>query len=144
MAILSTDDFDATEIDPMTVRLLGPVGTLVPDWYRFGDVAAPVGGDPEPCECTEEGPDGLTDLKLKFWRQDVLGIIGEVEDGNQETLTINGELMDGTPFAAVDCIEIIKRGKFFTAGAPEGSASAVSDPREDNETTWSTIKALYR
>jgi hypothetical protein len=58
-------------------------------------------------------------------------------------ITVYGELMDGTPFGAVDCVEIIKRGKLFTV-APEGAASAVENPREDDDTTWSTIKALYR
>jgi hypothetical protein len=98
----------------------------------------------EPCECTEEGPDGLTDLKLSFWRQDILAVLGPVDDGDEVELTLTGEMMDGTPFEVSDCIEIIKRGKLYMAAAPDGAASAVTNPREGNETTWSTIKALYR
>jgi hypothetical protein len=143
VAVLSTADFDATYVDVGTLSLQCPDGFAYPIWHRIGDVATPVDPGGEPCECTEEGPDGLMDLKLKFMRQDIVAALGPVDDGDEVELILTGEMMDGTPFEVSDCIEIIKRGKLFTV-APEGAASAVADPREDDETTWSTIKALFR
>jgi subtilisin-like proprotein convertase family protein len=144
VAVLSTADFDATMIDVTTLSLECPNGSTAPIRSTLSDVATPIGAGAEPCECTEEGPDGMTDLKLSFWRQDILAVLGPVDDGDEVELTLTGSLMDGTPFAVSDCIEIIKRGKLFNAAAPDGAASAVTNSREGNETTWSTIKALYR
>jgi hypothetical protein len=143
VAVLSTDAFDATYIDVGTVRLECPDGYAEPIWDRIGDVATPVGGDPDPCDCTEEGPDGYMDLKLKFYRQDIVAVLGSVDDGDEVELTLTGQMMDGTPFAVSDCIEVIKRGKLFNAVSPDGQVSSV-DQRDDTPSTWSTIKALYR
>ena len=107
-AILGTATFDATYVDPATVRLQGSVE---PIWYEHGDVSTPVGAGSDPCACNELGPDGYTDLKLKFLRQDVVDVLGPFEDGDEIELTLTGELMDGTPFSRTDCIWILDKGK---------------------------------
>jgi subtilisin-like proprotein convertase family protein len=144
VALVSTEDFDATMIDVTTLSLECPNGSAAPIRSTLSDVATPMDSGAEPCECTEEGPDGLTDLKLSFWRQDILAVLGPVDDGDEVELTLTGEMMDGTPFEVSDCIEIIKRGKLYMAAAPDGATSAVTNPRDGGPTTWGTIKALYR
>jgi hypothetical protein len=144
VAVVSTEVFDATMIDVATLSLECPNGSTAPIRCTLSDVATPMDSGAEPCECTEEGPDGLTDLKLSFWRQDILAVLGPVDDGDEVELTLTGEMMDGTPFEVSDCIEIIKRGKLYMAAAPDGATSAVTNPRDGGPTTWGTIKALYR
>ena len=140
-AVLGTDTFNVMDIDVMTVRL---EGTVAPIWHRYGDVSTPVGADPDPCECNELGPDGYTDLKLKFMRQDIVDALGPYEDGDDISLTLTGELMDGTPFSMSDCVWIIDKTREPTRTGLEAPdiSDALKEPTEP--TTWSTIKALYR
>jgi len=107
-AILGTATFDATYVDATTVRL---EGTVEPVWFRHGDVSTPVGANPNPCECNELGPDGYTDLKLKFLRQDIVDVLGPFEDGDEIELTLTGSFMDGTVFSLTDCIQILDKGR---------------------------------
>lgn len=69
--ILGTDGFDVIEVDVASVRLLG----VAPIRTALEDVATPVqpaiGGENGP-RCTDEGPDGLLDLSLKFDLQEVV------------------------------------------------------------------------
>lgn len=101
-AILGTADFDVSEVDVETVELQG----VSPIRSNIEDVAAPTDG--EPCECTEEGPDGFDDLTLKFDRQEIAEALGDVNDGDEVVLTLTGQLNDGTPIEGSDCIVIIK------------------------------------
>lgn len=72
----------------------------------YEDVSSPA--DPgDGCECTEDGPDGYEDLTLKFDVQELVAAIGPVEKGDVKTLTISGELLDGTRFEAADCVVIV-------------------------------------
>ena len=99
-AILGTEDFDVTEIDQSSILLNG---VIAPIRSKIQDVATPFEG--ELCGCTEEGPDGILDLTLKFKTQEVAAILGP---GEIQLLTISGTLLDGTPFEASDCI--VRRG----------------------------------
>lgn len=101
-AILGTDSADVTLIDPSTILL---EGAITPIRHSIEDVSAPY-MDGEECGCTTDGPDGFDDLVLKFLTQDIVGLLGEVEFGQAIPLTISGNLLDGTPFEAVDCIII--------------------------------------
>ena len=49
------------------------------------------------------------DLTLKFSRQEIAVSLGAVSDGDVITLTLNGELLDGTPFNAKDCITVLDK-----------------------------------
>ncbi len=113
VAILGTEDFDATQVDPATVELEG----VLPLRWALEDVATPYGGDPidpeEPdCSlCTTEGSDGYMDLVLKFDTQAVVEEIGDVDIGEFLVIMLTGNLFDGTPFEVEDVIIIIKKGK---------------------------------
>jgi hypothetical protein len=142
VAILGSPGFDATAVDPGTVTLEG----VDPIRYNLSDVTTPVGPDAEPCECNEEGPDGIIDMTLKFSTQEIVEALGDVEDGEVIELTIQGQTYDGIPFAFVDCVWILKKGKQFgDAAAPDQPMSNPSKelPSTGNE-SWGVIKGRYR
>jgi hypothetical protein len=101
-AILGTDTGDVTLIDVSTILL---EGSIAPIRTSIEDVSAPYLGGEE-CGCTTDGPDGFDDLTLKFLTQDIVALLGVVEFDQAIPLTITGNLLDGTPFEAVDCIII--------------------------------------
>lgn len=141
VAILGGEAFDAAMVDPETVRLEG----VAPIRWNLSDVSTPVGPDAEPCDCTEEGPDGYQDLTLKFKTQEIVQAIGDYEDGDVIELTATGTMFDGTPFEFSDCVWILDRGKGPEVVGQVAPAGPGSDdrPTTDGE-SWSTIKALYR
>lgn len=105
VAVLGSNDYDITTIDPASIRLAG----IEPLRSSYEDVAAPV-LDSNDCNCTEAGPDGLLDLTLKFETQRIVEAMGDVNDGDILTLELTGVLYDPTPFetpiAGTDCILI--------------------------------------
>ncbi len=111
-ALLGTADIDVMLIDETTIemfRMDGFGGTVMPmaDRFRYGDAAAPFDG--EVCECAEFGPDGFTDLTMKFKTQEVVNNL-ELADflpGDSVELGITGTLIDGTPFEAYDCLWLV-------------------------------------
>lgn len=110
-AILGTADFDVADIDPTSLALAG----VSPIRFSHEDVAMPMGADAGECECNEVGPDGYTDLTLKFYRDDIIAALGEVYDGDMVPLTLSGNLYDGTPIEGSDCVWIVNGPE-----APEG------------------------
>lgn len=102
MAILGTEDFDVEEIDATTVMLmdeLAPVRRI-----RVEDVGAPPADGFGDCgDCPGLEPDGYLDLVMKF-KTDELVALGVFVSAGFVELTLNGELMDGTPFVATDCV----------------------------------------
>jgi hypothetical protein len=140
-AILGSETFDVYDIDPETIMLEGVVEPL--RWH-YSDVATPVGTYAEPCECNELGPDGYTDLTLKFLTQDVVGVLGPYEDGDYIELTVSFELYDGTEVWVSDCVWVLDKGK-ETAIAPVAMPDTGPSAKEPAESaSWATIKALYR
>ena len=111
VAILGTEDFDVTQVDPTTVRLEDQVAPLR---WNFEDVSTPAYND-DSYKCTTEGPDGFMDLVLKFKTQEIVEAMdGDVSDGDMIFLTLTGNLLreyDGSPFAGQDWVVIIKKGK---------------------------------
>lgn len=101
-AILGTADFNVLTIDPETVQLEG-VSPL--RWSTY-DVSTPVDPDAELCECTTQGPDGFSDLTLKFDKTAIIHALGEVTSGDIIPLILTGELYDGTPIDGQDCVII--------------------------------------
>ncbi len=123
VAILGTEDFDVTSIDPETIYLQGVVE---PIRSNVEDVAEPVDGDP--CKVCGDLKDGHADLTLKFDIQAIVGelVLGEVNDGDLEPLTLTGALLDGTPIWGTDCVVIMKKGK-VDGPAPTGTIT-MDDP----------------
>jgi len=111
VAILGTEDFDVSVIDPATVLLEG----ASPLRWTLEDVATPYEPyvEKKDCydDCNEFGPDGYIDLTLKFKKQEIIDALGEVEDGDCLVLTLQGELFDGTPIFGEDVVKILKKGK---------------------------------
>jgi hypothetical protein len=110
VAILGTEDFDATQIDPASIRLLG----IAPIRSNLEDVATPFEpfvGREDPYGCSELGPDGFTDLTLKFKTQEIVKALGEVDDGDVLVLELTGECGDGAPIIGEDIVVIMKKGK---------------------------------
>ena len=115
-AILGSESFDVLDVDVSTLALEG-VGARR---TRTDDVGAP--GAADPCDCAVEGPDGITDLSLFFRAVDILTALEPMTVGEVRPLTLTGELLDGTPFVAVDCIRIV--------GGPPGIEEGPTDPIE--------------
>ena len=113
VAILGTEDFDVTKINPESVKLKG----VSPLRWKINDVATPYTSliDKEFCtDCNEEGPDGFNDLTLSFKRQEIVEALGEVEDGECLALELSGTLLEefgGTPFTGEDVVRLLKKGK---------------------------------
>jgi hypothetical protein len=101
VAILGTDIFDVTQVDPALIRLAG----VAPLRWALEDVATPS------VECTTAGPDGYLDLTIKFDAREIVAALGAVNDGDVLIIILTGELLDGTPIVGEDVIIIIKKGK---------------------------------
>jgi hypothetical protein len=117
-ALLGSDDFDVHDVDLSTVRLQG----TEPDMSMVADLGHP--GDGEPCDCSGGGPDGYEDLVMKFDAQLILDSLFPVRAGERRELTLTGNLLDGTPFEAVDCV--VLRGSKGPAHSSEMSGSTPS------------------
>jgi len=107
VAILGSDRFDVTEIDISTVRLNG--AAPLRRGQSFSDIAGP-GESEGPCHCAEEGPDGYTDLLLKFSNQQIVPkriILSIPVPGEVCTMLMTGEFFDGTAFQMSDCVTLV-------------------------------------
>ena len=113
LAILSTASFDVNSIDLNSLTLSRTDGQGVPlmlefDGRRtklvFDDVATPFVGDA--CECHTHKGDGLPDLMIHVSSSalsDALAL-NLLDVGARVELRVQGLLMDGGAFEAVDCI----------------------------------------
>ncbi len=106
VAVLGSEDFDVSSIDAASIRLAG----VAPIRSSYENVATPV-SDSNECECSIEGPDGFLDLTLKFETRRIVGVIGEVNDGDELMLELTGVLSDETPIEGSDCVIIRGRHK---------------------------------
>jgi hypothetical protein len=106
VAILGTEEFDVSAIDATSVRLQG-VGAVR---GSLEDVSAPADGGQE-CPCSEQGPDGYTDLTLKFKVQQLVQALAvTIDDLVQEdvlTLDLTGVLTDETGIVGADCVIVV-------------------------------------
>lgn len=118
VALLGTDDFDVMEVDLLSLMLsrADGVGGMVPPLdgppgpgFSYEDVATPFEG--ELCDCHELGPDGFTDLSMKFKTQNLVDVLelGDLPSGEYVELVLSGTLLDGMPFSAGDCILLVPR-----------------------------------
>lgn len=104
LAMLGTEVFDVTHIDPDSVYLEG----VYRERYNYEDVTGP-----HECDCGFdcESPDGNVDMTLKFDRKQIIPVIGEVNDGDVIELTLTGNLKSefgGTLIRGTDTIIIEK------------------------------------
>lgn len=117
-AILGTNTFDVTKVDPASIRLEG----VAPLRSSLEDVATPYVpfvGKSNSSNCTDKGPDGLLDLTLKFDSQEIYrmieSILGrEVNDDETLILPLTGNLREefgGTPIGGEDVVVIKKKGQ---------------------------------
>ena len=97
--------FDVGTIDPASVKLRG-VSALR---SSTEDVASPVTNRTSPCQCTTAGADGHTDLVFKFDKTALITAIGAVNDGDEITLKLEGELKQGGAVEGADCVVIRKK-----------------------------------
>jgi len=106
VAILGSEDFDVSTIDAASIFLEGVPAIR----SNYEDVAAPVAGAND-CECTTAGPDGYSDLTLKFRTQEIVEQLidgpGEPVDGQTLLLTLTGALYDGKPIEGADCVVLV-------------------------------------
>jgi len=106
VAVLGTEEFDVITIDAVSISLDG-VGAIR---SSYEDVVTPV-LDGNECECTEAGPDGYTDLTLKFRTQEIVEELiyseGELAEGQTLALELRGELTDGRIIAGSDCVVLV-------------------------------------
>jgi hypothetical protein len=118
VAILGTDEFDVTEIDRDTVRLVG-VAALRSAYEDVGTPFYPLTGKSERMDCTEQGGDGIVDLTLKFDRQQVVEAVEQalgspVTDGQVVPLQITGNLLEesgGDGIEGEDVVIMLRKGE---------------------------------
>jgi hypothetical protein len=112
VAILGTPDFDVTQIDQDSIRLMGRSGFVRPVRSALEDVTAPFEpftGKTAETDCTELGSDGYTDLTLKFDMQQVVQVLGQVTDRQVLVLTVVGGLNDGSRIIGEDVVVVLKK-----------------------------------
>lgn len=104
VAVLGGPDLDVTHILVETVRLKG----CAPIRSALEDVSGPAALTPaHGCECSDAGPDGYLDLTLKFDKADIAAALGEVDEGDDVSLTLAGMLAGGNNFLGTDCVTIV-------------------------------------
>lgn len=143
VAILGTSEFDVSNINPESLMLAGAVPPLR---WNYEDVGTPMPFGSGLCDCNDYGPDGYMDMTLKFENQAVVAAIAPYDDGDEISITITGELMDGTPFTFDDCVWIIDKTKdqMLMVGEMGAAGGDPSLREKSDESTWGSIKALYR
>ena len=110
VAVLGTEDFDVTVIDPASIRLSreGVEGQVAPIRWSYEDVATPFEGPPGGGHAL--GADGYLDLALKFDTQEVVTTLelGDVV-GQTIPLVVTGNLkpeFGGTPVKGQDYVRV--------------------------------------
>jgi hypothetical protein len=111
IALLGTDTFDIPQIDPVSVRLEG----VAPLRWSMEDVATPYEpytGKEGAYDCNDYGSDGYMDLTLKFKAQEIVGALGEIQDGDVLVLHLLANLKEeygGTLIAGEDVVVILAK-----------------------------------
>ncbi|UCE74262.1 MAG: hypothetical protein JSV56_00780 [Methanomassiliicoccales archaeon] len=92
------EGYDVANIDVSTILL----NDIVP-------------AESEPTEIGDYDTDGIPDLMVKFDRAEVLGLVGETNDYEEGiksydfTLTVTGELLDGSTFEGQDTVKVLSK-----------------------------------
>ncbi len=151
VAILGTEDFDVSDIDPETITLEG----VSPVRWSYEDVATPVAESDDICACTEEEADGFDDLTLKFDRRAVIEAILSHErlqaggagphnnnsgptERTQVALLLTAELYDYRQIEGSDCVTLMTKDNASASpcsGTPRRIALLGNHPNPFNPTT---------
>ena len=110
VAIPGTAGMDVGDIDASTVGLyvwdfnerLSPINV------RLLDITSPVIPWDE-CGC-ESKADGIDDLLLTFWAEDVAQLFNEVAANQRVSVSLWGFFRNGQPFQGADCVKIVGDG----------------------------------
>ena len=111
VAVLGSDEFDVTDIDPSTIRMgrLGVEEVVEPLRSAYEDVATPFTGDL--CNCHDLNGDGYFDLTLKFKTQLLVDKLNLSEvAGKTIPFSLTGQLTEaagGIPIIGEDCVSIL-------------------------------------
>lgn len=111
ITLLGTDTLDVINVDLESLSLSradGVGGSLRPVLHHHvSDVGTPFYG--AACECHVLRGDGIADLNMRFSTQEIVQalelLVGDHEDVIE--LIINGRLVDGREFEALDCITLV-------------------------------------
>lgn len=115
VAILGSDDFDVSQVDPLTVQLKG----VAPLCWSIKDVATSYAGDMEVCDidaCNELPGDGYLDLIFEFDNKELSTVLGKVSSGDCLLLVLTGKLKEefgGTLIAGKDVVVIFDKRSFW-------------------------------
>ncbi len=109
VAILGTEDFDVTSINPATIRLskdgVENEDGVSPLRWSYEDVATPFEGDL--CGCRDLNSDGYMDLTLKFDAREVIYWLELGENvGETIPLTLKAHLSGCEAIQGQDCVRI--------------------------------------
>lgn len=111
VAILGTQDFNATLIDPSTVCLMreGSTGKIQPFRWNVSDMAtAPSSDDRESCNCYVAVADGYEDLILEF---DIYELVQLLElqslSGDSIALNLTGTAQNNIFVEGSDCLSVL-------------------------------------
>jgi hypothetical protein len=112
VAILGTPDLDVTTIDPASIRLEG-VGALKSDFEDVGTPFEPYWGKSD-CDydCNEYDGDGYMDLTVKFSTQEIMDVLGGVQDGECRRLRLTGYFLEeygGGPIIGEDVVVMVPK-----------------------------------
>jgi hypothetical protein len=110
VAILGSATFNVTNIDPTTIQIYGVSST---GWYQYGDAAGPYAGFTAECnDCGTAGPDGYTDLKVKFDTQALMAALQYNPPMNKECrpAILVGYLNNGMRIMGRDIIRFVVGG----------------------------------
>ncbi len=131
---MGTADLDVHDIDPTTITLNGASPVR---WY-YEDVGAPPDDPDAECACSEAGPDGYTDLKLKFYSAEV---VASLNGGN--VLQVEGRLTDGTSFQGRDCVTLVGHSAMKTANSDPENAEVLLNGNYPNPFNPNTRISFY-
>jgi hypothetical protein len=120
VAVLGTSTFNASQINPSTVRLAG----VAPTQWALGDVAMPFTpyvGKTSCSECNTK-KDRITDMTFKFDAQTLINALRPVTNGECRVVQLVGQLNNGTPFVGEDVVRMIgSLGRLDGGGEPQAS-----------------------
>jgi hypothetical protein len=71
------------------------------------------------CTATRNERDGFDDLSLKLSTPDVIRAVGAFSPGEIIAVTLTGNLHNGTPFEASDCVRVVGKPKFEMISTPD-------------------------
>ncbi|MCZ6735881.1 MAG: hypothetical protein O7C65_08835, partial [Planctomycetota bacterium] len=135
VALVGSADFDVKDVDISSILLSrkdGGGGSVAPNegppgpFSEFEDTATPFAGE-EQCDCHDLEGDGIQDLMMHFVTDDVVAALGlnDFDPGALVPLTLSGNLVDGTPFSASDCVRLVPPGTGAGMMGVESNATGV-------------------